>query len=78
MDRFHRRRPQQVGPFTPSKLFTSDAPSQASILENVMSMYNELPPKLKEAKPVVSHAGEIIFGFQAANITATLQVSSDT
>jgi hypothetical protein len=77
MDRFHRRRPQQVGPFTPSEIFTRDAPSQASILENVMSMYSELPPKLKETSPVVSHMGEVIFGFQAANITATLQVCSD-
>lgn len=78
MDRFHRRRPHQVGPFTPSELFTHDTPSQSSILENVMSMYRELPPHLKDTSPVVSHMGEVIFGFQAANITATLQVCSDT
>jgi hypothetical protein len=43
-----------------------------------MSMYRELPPHLKDTSPVVSHMGEVIFGFQAANITATLQVCSDT
>ncbi len=74
MDDFHRRRPQQVGPFSPSELFTRAAPSQSIILQKVMSMYNELPSELKKTNPVVSQMAEDILGFQAANITATLQV----
>lgn len=78
MDDFHRRCPRKLGPFTPSELFRRDAPSQSVILEKVMSMYNGLPPKLKRTNAFVSEMTEDIFGFQAANITATLQVCSDT
>jgi hypothetical protein len=74
MDDFHRRRPQNVGPFSPSDLFLRESPSQSAVLEKVMSMHAELPDRFKETRSVVSDMVEDRFSFQAANITATLQV----
>lgn len=74
MNDFHRRRPQQIGPFTPSELFTRGAPSQSLVLEKVMAMHGQLSPRFKKTEPVVSQMAEDIFSFQAANIAATLQV----
>lgn len=75
MDDFHRRREQTVGPFSPSDLFPRDAPPQSVVLEKVMLMHAELPSRFKESRNAVGEMSEDIFGFQAANITATIQVS---
>lgn len=75
MDDFHRRREQTVGPFSPSDLFPRDSPSQSFVLEKVMLMHAELPMRFKESSNAVGEMSEDIFGFQAANITATIQVS---
>ena len=48
--------------------------SQTSVLERVMQMYRDLPQCFKETPPVVFEAKVDRFGFQAANITATLQL----
>lgn len=74
MDDFHRRRPQNIGPLSPSDLFVRDAPSQSVVLEKVMSMHAELPDRFKETRTVVSDMIEDRFSFQAANIAAMLQV----
>ena len=74
MDDFHRRRPQNIGPFSPSDLFVREAPSQSAVLAKVMSMHAELPDRFKETRTVVSDMIEDRFSFQAANIAATLQV----
>lgn len=75
MDDFKRKRPISLSPFSPSDLFIRDAPSQSMILERVMSMHTELPIMFKEARSMVNEMSEDIFGYQAANITATLQAS---
>jgi hypothetical protein len=49
-------------------------PSQASVLKNVMDMYAKLPRRFKEIQPISFNAQEDRFGFQAANITATVQL----
>ncbi len=78
MDDFHRRRPNNTGPFAASDLFRRETPHQTFVLEKVMSMHDELPPRFKEAKlqPQNGKGGglEDKFSFQAANITATLQL----
>jgi hypothetical protein len=77
MDDFHRRRPSNIGPFSPSDLFGREAPHQSVVLNKVMSMHEDLPPRFKETKliPLNGKGGlEDKFSFQAANITATLQL----
>lgn len=48
--------------------------SQASILDSVMQMYRDLPQCFKETNPITFDSRLDRFGFQAANITATLQL----
>lgn len=48
--------------------------SQASVRENVMQMYINLPQCFKETPPVTYDIKQDRFGFQAANITATIQL----
>lgn len=48
--------------------------SQASVLQNVMKMYEKLPRRFKQIQPISFNAQEDRFGFQAANITATVQL----
>jgi hypothetical protein len=74
MDDFHRRRPQNIGPFSPCDLFVRDPPSQSVVLDKVMSMHAELPDRFKETRTVVSDMIEDRFSFQTVNIEATLQV----
>lgn len=76
MNDFHRRRPQTIGSFSPADLFLKETTSQSAVLEKVMSMYDSLHPRFKEPRSMVSEMSEDIFSFQAANLTATLQVSS--
>ncbi|KUJ10337.1 uncharacterized protein LY89DRAFT_689616 [Mollisia scopiformis] len=76
MDDFHRRRPVR-NQFSPPALFNRETPQQSDVLNKVMSMYEELPPRFKETRLNLSHGQgglEDKFSFQAANITATLQL----
>lgn len=75
IDEFHRRRPQNIGPFSPSDLFHQSAPPQSVVLEKVILMYQNLPGTFKETRGVVGEMTADRYSFQAANITATLQVS---
>jgi hypothetical protein len=77
IDEFHRRRPNNIGPFSASDLFGNEVPHQKVVLDKVMSMHEELPSRFKETKliPQIRKGGlEDKFSFQAANITATLQL----
>jgi hypothetical protein len=74
MDDFHRRRPQNIGPFSPSNLFFKEVPSQSAILAQVRIMRDELPLRFRETRSVVADMAENRYSFQAANITATLQL----
>lgn len=57
-------------------LFTDGAPvgtvSHSSILQKVDSLYSALPPSFKELRPATRNLDVDIYGFQAANIQATL------
>lgn len=48
--------------------------SQASVLDNVIEMYSNLPQCFKETPPVTMELTDDRFGFQAANIAATIQL----
>lgn len=75
IDDFHRRR--QTNGSSPSELFNREVPHQTVVLNKVMSMYEQLPRQFKEASinPMNGQGGlEDKFSFQAANITATLQL----
>lgn len=48
--------------------------SQSSVCEKVTSMYHSLPQRFKETPPITFDMREDRFGFQAANITATVQL----
>jgi hypothetical protein len=75
MDEFHRRRPQNIGPFSPSDLFHQSAPPQSVVLEKIILMHENLPARFKETRGVVGETTADRYSFQAANIAATLQVS---
>ncbi|KAL4793114.1 hypothetical protein BDV19DRAFT_232982 [Aspergillus venezuelensis] len=52
-------------------------PAQAAgswLMDHVLSMYSALPPKFREIRPVTGDLSHDIFGFQSANIQATLQL----
>lgn len=48
--------------------------SQAAVLQSVMDMHAHLPERLKEIHPISFNAHNDRFSFQAANITATIQL----
>lgn len=76
MDEFHRRRPQNIGPFSPSDLFHRSAPPQSVILDKIILMHQNLPAIFKETRGVVGELTADRYSFQAANIAATLQAST--
>lgn len=76
MDDFHRRRPQNIGLFSPGDLFLKNAPSQSMVLNKVIAMHAEVPDIFKETRSVSSNTIEDRFSFQAANIAATVQVGN--
>jgi hypothetical protein len=57
-------------------LFTDGAPpcttSNSTLLQKVDSLYSALPPSFKELRPATGNLDTDIYGFQAANIQATL------
>ncbi|SMQ46753.1 unnamed protein product [Zymoseptoria tritici ST99CH_3D1] len=55
-------------------LQASDSLSQEAVLNSVMSMYGLLPQCLKETNPITSKPRLDRFGFQAADIVATVQL----
>ena len=75
MEEFHKRRPQNVTPFSPSELFQQIAPPRSAVLDKIFLMHENLPARFKETRSVVGDTAEDIYSFQAANIAATLQVS---
>lgn len=43
-------------------------------MERVHSMYAALPPQFRETPPITGDISQDLFGFQSANIQATLQL----
>ncbi|KAI6994435.1 hypothetical protein KC367_g4688 [Hortaea werneckii] len=48
--------------------------SQNAVLDHVMAMYEDLPPIFKSTPPITNDPRNTLFGFQAANIAATVQL----
>lgn len=46
----------------------------SNVRDSIMAMYNNLPQCFKETQPVTCDANQDRYGFQAANITATVQL----
>ncbi|CAD0086507.1 unnamed protein product [Aureobasidium vineae] len=61
---------------TPSVLGDIDqgSPQQTSVLTNIMNLYEQLPPVFKATQPLTGRLERDLFGFQAANIAASLQL----
>ncbi|KAJ9637164.1 hypothetical protein H2199_007450 [Coniosporium tulheliwenetii] len=54
--------------------FATDSFSGPVVLQSVLDVYAQLPPKFKTIPSVTGEQAHDIFGFQAANIQATLQL----
>ncbi|PVH98169.1 hypothetical protein DM02DRAFT_531666 [Periconia macrospinosa] len=48
--------------------------TESTVIDNVMTLYNQLPPVFRATQPITGYLNTDLFGFQAANIAATLQL----
>ncbi|KAJ5226130.1 hypothetical protein N7468_007355 [Penicillium chermesinum] len=55
-------------------LFSPASMSEPAVMERVRSMYAALPPRFRETPPITGDISRDLFGFQSANIQATLQL----
>lgn len=55
-------------------VFSDSMPSQRAIFEHIMSIYSSLPTHFKTTRPIQCNLSDDLFSFQAANITATVQL----
>lgn len=55
-------------------LFSPANMSEPTVMERVLSMYAALPSQFRETPPTTGDIGKDLFGFQSANIQATLQL----
>lgn len=55
-------------------LFSPTSMSEPAVMERVLSMYSALPSQFRETPPTTGDIGKDLFGFQSANIQATLQL----
>ncbi|KAL4995955.1 hypothetical protein BDV10DRAFT_202648 [Aspergillus recurvatus] len=55
-------------------LFRPPQTAGSWLMDHVLSMYSSLPPHFRETQPVTGDLAYDIFGFQSANIQATLQL----
>ncbi len=61
--------PSATNAIEPSARVTGSA-----VLSDAMDLYNQLPPVFKDIQPITGRLNTDLFGFQAANIGATLQL----
>ena len=75
MDNFRTRRARLHKNSFLSEIFGDrNMVSQSSVCDSVTAMYHRLPQRFKETPPITFDMREDRFGFQAANITATVQL----
>ncbi|KAJ5716230.1 hypothetical protein N7493_008141 [Penicillium malachiteum] len=55
-------------------LFSPASMSEPAVMERVLSMYAALPSQFRETPPTTGDISQDLFGFQSANIQATLQL----
>ena len=75
LDSFRRRHPQSTLRSSIESIFGDIPPTEATVLDAILSMYQGLPARFKET-PTVSETDtkEHRLNFQAANIAATIQL----
>jgi len=67
------RNPVQRTPSIPGYV-EHESLRQVSCLTNIMTLYEQLPPIFKTTQPLTGRLEKDLFGFQAANIAASLQL----
>lgn len=77
MDNFRSRRARLQKRSFLSEIFgdRNALVSQSSVADSVMNMYKNLPQRFKETPPITFDMREDRFGFQSANIVATVQLT---
>lgn len=73
LDHFRQKRLKNQIP-SPFRAYDDDLLLHGSVMDTVMSMYAQLPPRFKETRPITTDPTEDRYSFQAANIVASLQV----
>lgn len=72
---FHRRRWSQGNGTTQVwSLFGPASMPEGIVLDHVLTLYSALPSQFRETLPVTGDPAKDLFGFQSANIQATLQL----
>ncbi|KAL4922602.1 hypothetical protein BDW62DRAFT_176 [Aspergillus aurantiobrunneus] len=74
VDSQRRRTPPDNGTTDVWSLFRPAQMAGSWLMDHVLSMYSALPPQFRETRPVTGDLAHDIFGFQSANIQATLQL----
>lgn len=74
VDGTRRRFSSANGTTTVWSLFSPASMSEPTVMERVLSMYTALPPQFRETPPITGDMSKDLFGFQSANIQATLQL----
>lgn len=69
----HLRNPIRRMPSVQAHVEQGNHP-QPSVLNNIMTIYEQLPPVFKATHPLTGNLQSDLFGFQAANIAASLQL----
>ncbi|GKZ30806.1 hypothetical protein AbraIFM66951_008136 [Aspergillus brasiliensis] len=71
----NRRRFSSANGTTPVwSLFNSSSMSEPAVMDRVLAMYSALPSQFRETPPTTGDMSKDVFGFQSANIQATLQL----
>ena len=73
-DRFRTSQARQENETFLNAIFGASDASQGSVLKHVMTLYADLPQSFKKTNPITLNMAQDRFGFQAANITATIQL----
>ncbi|KAL4781657.1 fungal-specific transcription factor domain-containing protein [Aspergillus varians] len=74
VDSQRRRAPPNNGVTDVWSLFGPAQMAGSWLMDHVQAMYSALPPQFRETRPVTGDLVHDIFGFQSANIQATLQL----
>ncbi|KAL2787879.1 fungal-specific transcription factor domain-containing protein [Aspergillus keveii] len=74
LDSQRRRSPPNNGTAEVWSLFRPAQLAGPWLMEHVLAMYSALPPPFREARPAIGDISHDIYGFQSANIQATLQL----
>ncbi|KAL5334130.1 fungal-specific transcription factor domain-containing protein [Aspergillus crustosus] len=74
LDSQRQRQPPNNGLTDVCSLFRPAQAAGSWLMDRVLTMYAALPPQFRETPPVTGDLAHDIFGFQSANIQATLQL----